>query len=256
MAQENGNKMDPAAEKGMLLAAKMTCPVCDTKFTTLRVKSSRLRRLDSDPDLRPNYQGIDILKYDVTKCECCGYASLNKYFEPISVSQRKWLKDGKCDNYEPSGEPPAEMFDFNQAVVRHKEVIECDEIKHAPLSQKAMAQIHISWLRRRQMEEMEDKTSAFYQGLKQEHDKYYRMAYENFERALSEENPPYAGLDDRTMDYLLCNMAVYFKDYGKASKLVSDLITNPATPGRMKEKCRDLKDVIVAEVKKLKEAEG
>jgi hypothetical protein len=68
-------------------------------------------------------------------------------------------------------------------------------------------------------------------------------------KVTSTEMPPYNGMDANTVDYILANMAVHYKDYDIASKLISRLITSSGTSKRMKDKCLELKEQIVADLK-------
>jgi hypothetical protein len=47
-------------------------------------------------------------------------------------------------------------------------------------------------------------------------------------------------------------MAIYFKKYDVASKLVANLLGNPSTPSRVKDKSLDLKDKILEALKEQK----
>ena len=57
------------------------------------------------------------------------------------------------------------------------------------------------------------------------------------------------GMDEITIDYLLAVLAARFKKYDIASRLISSILTSPMANARTKEKARDLKDQIVADIK-------
>ncbi|MCR4999106.1 MAG: hypothetical protein K6A05_04610, partial [Lachnospiraceae bacterium] len=57
-----------------------------------------------------------------------------------------------------------------------------------------------------------------------------------------------------TLDYMLANMALYFKDYQTSAQLVSSLLTSTNTPSNLKDKCFDLKQQLVEISKKQKAA--
>ena len=58
------------------------------------------------------------------------------------------------------------------------------------------------------------------------------------------------GMDEITVDYLLAVLSFRFKKYDLASRLVAGILTSPSANARMKDKTRDLKDLILAELKK------
>ncbi|MBQ4293672.1 MAG: DUF2225 domain-containing protein, partial [Lachnospiraceae bacterium] len=84
------HKETETKEEDLLLAKKTVCPVCDHEFKTLTPKSGRVRRKESDRDLRPRSVGIDTLKYNVICCPMCGYAGLtqNDWFQNILRPQK------------------------------------------------------------------------------------------------------------------------------------------------------------------------
>jgi hypothetical protein len=60
------------------------------------------------------------------------------------------------------------------------------------------------------------------------------------------------GMDEVTIDYLLAAIGVRFKDFDTAGKLVAKILTAPGVNIRTKDKARDLKEEILAELKKSK----
>lgn len=101
-----------------------------------------------------------------------------------------------------------------------------------------------------------DEDKALLKQKKAEYDVFYKQAYEGFIQAISTEIPPFCGMQTSTLEFMLANMAIYFKKYDVASKLVANLLGNPSTPSRVKDKSRDLKDKILAVVKEQKAKEA
>ncbi|MDE7188424.1 MAG: DUF2225 domain-containing protein, partial [Lachnospiraceae bacterium] len=60
-------------EQDYLFDKSCTCPICDKEFKTRTVKVGKAKLAGSDLDLRPRYEQIDQLKYDVIMCPFCGY---------------------------------------------------------------------------------------------------------------------------------------------------------------------------------------
>ena len=52
-------------EKDFVIDKKVRCPVCDKEFPIKAVLATKLKRLEPDFDLRPNYEHIDKIKYDL-----------------------------------------------------------------------------------------------------------------------------------------------------------------------------------------------
>lgn len=240
-------------EKDLVLQKSVQCPICDHKFKTLIVKSAKVKREGSDPDLRPHYHNIDTLKYEVCVCPKCGYAAMNKYFNHVSSTQMKWIKEAVCSKFTPLSDDVPEIYTADRAVDRYKLALVSTLAKHGQMSEKALICLRIAWIRRDQIKETPDHTPEQLKKRKElmeEYEGFYRQAYDGFNKAYSTETGPYAGLSGNTLEFILANMAIHFKDYGTASKLISGLLGNPNTPQRVKDKCLDLKEKITAAAKK------
>ena len=241
-------------EEDFLLEKTVTCPVCDRKFHTLTVKTGKAKRQEPDDDLRPNFQGIDIVKYDVASCPFCGYSALNKEYVHVSTTQIKWIREAVSENFKPGRDISKSKYTYDEAVDRFKLALVCAMAKRAKLSEKSYICLKIAWLRRKQLTLLPEGTpeeKAKKKEMQEEMDGFYKQAYEGFMKASSQETGPYCGIDGSTLEFMLANMAMYLKDYASASRLVSRLLTGNANP-RVKDKCFDLKNQIVEEVKKQK----
>ncbi|MCR5053747.1 MAG: DUF2225 domain-containing protein [Lachnospiraceae bacterium] len=236
-------------EEDLLLNKTIQCPVCDGRFQALMVKTAKLKRQEPDFDLRPNFAGIDTVKYDVTACPNCGYAAMNRYFESLSVGQKKLIRTEVCAKYRPVKPVPCTTYSYDQAIERFKISLVSTMVKRAKLSEKSYTCLKISWLMREKLKEMPNKTEedkAARKEVTQEMVGFYKQAYEGFMKVASTETPPFCGMDSNTLDFMLANMSFYFKQYDTAGKLVSRLLGGSGVPSRVKDKCLDLKDKIVA----------
>ena len=241
-------------EEELLLGKEYTCPVCDQKFKTLLVKTGKAKKIGQEFDLRPRHEGIDTIKYDVVACPSCGYAAMTKTFEPLSNTQIKWIREQVGENFKP--QPRAvdrTTYTYDEAIDRYKLALVSAMVKRAKLSEKAYICLKISWLQRTYLKELPEGTPeelAAKNAMKEEMLQFYQQAYEGFTQCMSKETPPFYGMDSNTLEFMLANMAIYFKDYDTALKLVSRLITSPNTAGRVKDKCLQLKEQIMAAKKK------
>lgn len=243
-------------EKDFILDRKVVCPICDKEFLVKTVKSSKVKRMEPDADLRPNHEYVDTLKYGVAACPRCGYAAMHRNFTQLSATQRKWIRETITANFKPTEEPKMEVYTYDYAVEKLKLALVNTIAKKGKLSEKAYICLNLAWLRRAQAEQTPDDTPMNAKKKKQyeaEYEGFYRQAYDGFMKVVVTETPPFFGMDANTIDYILANMAVKYKEYDTASKLVSRLITQPNTPRRMKDKCLELKDDIVAALKNKQE---
>ena len=220
------------------------------------VKNGRVKREEPDRDLRPRFQYIDTLKYNVTSCPFCGYTALNNYFEHLPAGQVKLVKEKICENYK--AEPQKEEsetapYDYDTAVAMHKLSLFNAIAKKGKTSEKAYNCLVISWLLRAQKESLTEDTpenKAKKAACAQEEEAFYKQAYEGFMKAVATEMFPMCGMDQSTVDYLLACMAFHFKQYDVASKCLANVITSASANRKIKDKALDMKEKVVAAIHK------
>ncbi len=259
-AQENAVVANEPKETDYLMNKMVKCPICDQTFQVLAVKNAKVKRLEPDFDLRPNFQYIDTLKYDVCVCPHCGYGAMNRFFEHVSTTQRKLIREEVCSRFRPENEQKRETYTYEYAIERYKLSLLSTMAKRGKLSEKAYTCLKIAWLRRAELENLpKDNTPANQQRIadcKNEFQGFYLQAYEGFIKALSTELPPFCGMGAQTIEYMIANMSMYYKKYDVASKLVAKLLTSPSTSKKMKDKCLDLKSELLAEARKIRDREN
>lgn len=239
-------KKIPEAE--LLFTKRTRCTICDKVFDVRMVKNARTKRLQPDFDLRPRFENIDTLKYDVYACPYCGYAAMGRYFEHLTKGQIQLVKDNVCANFKSSTDKEPEIYTYDQAISRYKLALYNSMVKKAKTSEKAYTCLKISWLYRELVEQTDDITEEG-RDKKEEYvklqEEFYKEAYEGFQKALATETFPMCGMDSFTVDYLMASMACYFKDYAFASKSLSNILSSQVADRRIKDKALELKDEII-----------
>lgn len=255
--QEEQQKAKKAAapvinEKDLIYDKTLQCPVCDNKFTTKIVKTGKTKIIGTDFDLKPRYEGIDPVKYDVQLCPHCGYAALGRYFPNVGTGQVKLIKENISKNVQLRSYT-GETYSYEEAAERYKLCLANAVVKRARTSEKAYICLKTAWLLRGYQEELMadgEENEAKIQELKQEEENYLQNALDGFAEARSTEPSPICGLDEHTVDYLLAQLYFHFKKYDLSARLVSDLLTSRSTSNHIKDKARDLKEQILAAAKK------
>lgn len=245
-------KADEPTEEEFLLEKTIRCTVCDKVIKTKMVKSGRVKRLEPDMDLRPRHMYIDTLKYDTSSCPYCGYTAMNRYFEHLSSSQIKLIKDQVCSNYRPERPVDLVVYDYDTAIDMHKLSLLNAIVKKAKTSEKAYNCLIISWLLRGKAETLEKSQPQDKEKLaecRKEEEAFYQQAYDGMMKAVATEMFPICGMDACTIDYLLATMAFHFKQYDIASKSLSNVITSVNAGNKIKDKARELKDKMIEEIK-------
>lgn len=242
-------------EDTFLLEKGIRCAVCDKGFKVKMIKNGRVKRLGSDEDLRPIYQYIDVIKYDVCSCPNCGYTAMTRYFDHLSSAQIKLIKEQVCANFKPSGEEEPAIYDYDTAISRYKLSLFTTMVKKGKNSEKAYTCLKIAWLLRGKAESLDPNdpaTAEIKKTCKEQEEMFYQQAYEGFMKAVSSEMFPMCGMDQNTMDYLLAYMSAHFKRYDVASKCIANILQSPSAQNKTKERARDLKEKIIADLKKTK----
>jgi hypothetical protein len=240
-------------EADMLFDKSYTCPVCDSDFKVKAVRAGKARALMPDRDLRPRYEGIDPLKYDILACPHCGYAGLIKSFPYLTSSQRTAIKENICSSFRPHKEDTEQkIYTYQDALERHKLALVNTIVKRGKASEKAYICLKSAWLLRGETENFCPDDDD-YARKKQENDsaelQFLRNAYDGFIKARGSEVFPICGMDEHTMDYLLSALAITLEEYDTASKLLGTLITSRTANSRIKDKARSLRDVLKEKLK-------
>ena len=242
-------------EADMLFKKTYECPVCDTKYQCLTVKSNRARAIRIEKDLRPVYQdGFEPIKYEALVCPVCGYSVMSRYFQPLAPTQRKWIKDSIGVNFNVYI-PDSSTITYDEAIERITLVLASSIVKKAKASEKAYVCLKGYWLCKSYAEAMmedDDFDAAKLKEIKEKQDEFRTNAYEGFISARQSETFPMGGMDESTLDYLLAEMSLELDRIDVASKLVASILQSSVAAPRMKDKARELKEEIVEIIKRKK----
>ena len=252
-----GKTVEAPKEEDFLLDKGVRCPICDTVFKSRMVKSGRARRLESDRDLRPKFEYIDTIKYDVSSCPKCGYTAINRYFPHLSSVQMKLIREEVCTKFKPEkGMADKLSYTYDEAIERYKLALINTIAKKGKASEKAYECLKIAWLYRGKKEEIQAANSNPSEEVKAEILKceqtetaFYTQALDGFLKAMTSESYPMCGMEQNTVDFLIANMAFNLKRYDLASKFVSSLLVSKTTSKTIKDKALTLKEEIISEIK-------
>lgn len=237
-------------EKDMLYDKTYSCPICDRNIKCKTVKTGKAKLVSVDTDLRPKYQDIDCIKYDVVMCESCGYSAMTRFFTSISSTQIKWIKEEICSNYKPVSFD-GEMYTYDEAILRYQLALANSVVKKAKVSERAYACLKLAWLYRGKAENLDTSAPDYEQQLedaRKEEQDYIASAYEGFIDAMKNEMFPICGMDEATYTYVTADLARRCKDYDVASKLVSQLLVSRMASAKVKDRARELREIIKEEL--------
>lgn len=239
-------------EEDLLYDKSYTCPVCDNEFKAKTVRAGKARMLSIDTDLRPKYQGIDPVKYDAIVCNKCGYAALSRFFSHITMPQAKLVTTNISPNFK-GLDDKVTKYTYDDAILRHRLALVNSVVKKGKTSERAYTCLKLAWLLRGKAEQIlqdnsaESQTSATIKEIRADEQEFIENACEGFKEAMAKESFPICGMDESTFLYLTADLARKCKDYPTAYKLLSEVLTSRTATPKIKDRARDLKELIKQE---------
>ncbi len=240
------------SEADLLFEKTYSCPVCDKEFKTKTVRTGKVKLIAADSDLRPKYQLVDSLKYDVVACPHCGYAALNRYFNYMTSAQAKLIKTNISANFKGLA-PEGDVVSYDDAITKHRLALVNAIVKHAKASEKAYTCLKTAWLLRGKVETLPEDApnrEETIQKAKAEEREFLENAYNGFMEAFPRELFPMCGMDENTVTYLVADLARRIGKYEDASRWVSKVLVSRNSNERIKAKSRELKELIAEDMKK------
>lgn len=231
----------PEAE--MVFLKTYSCPVCESKFKNLTVKQGRARLDSTDIDLKPNFKGIETLKYDIVLCPVCGYAALERYFASITSTQRKAVLDKITRSFHTAFEEK-ETTDFEEACLRFKFAMLSSQVKGVKSSEYGFLSLKYAWLNRAYYNSLEDKDSKKAKELKDTEMSFLGKALDYFTDARAKEQSPICGMDEMTFDCLLAALNIELDKKDDAKKYLSGILVSRTASRRIKDKALELKELL------------
>lgn len=241
-------------EADLIFEKRFKCPVCDKDFGNKTVKIGRAKLKGTDLDLRPKYEGIETIKYDVVLCPHCGYAALSRFFQYVTGPQAKLIKANISDSFKYKPDE-GDIITFDEAIERYQLALANAIVKRAKSSEKAYICLKMAWIVRSKKESL-DKNAPDYQAkleeCKSEEDELLQNALDGFLAARQSEAFPMCGMDESTVDYLIAAESIHFNQTDVAAKLIAGILSSNVANKRMKEKARDLKEIVLTQLKNKK----
>lgn len=212
-----------------------TCPVCSLNFKARTVKSGKARLISTDTDFKPHYSIINPVKYDVILCPYCGYAVLTQFFHSLRATQIEWIRNQISSAFKAKQYP--DIYTTEIAIERYKLALLNAIVKKAKISEKAYICLKIAWLYR----DLEDQDNE---------KRFLEQALKGFLEAFEKERFPVCGMNEHTLRYLMGDLFRRTGDTENALKWLSDVLVSRNAPARLKDRARNLKDLIRASQQK------
>lgn len=241
------------SEADVLLDRTYTCVLCGKDFQSKSIKAGKNKLIRQELDLRAIYDMADAVKYDPVVCPNCGYATLSRFVkQPLASTQEKLLQEKISSNFKGIKQSEG-IYSYDDAILRYKLVLASTVVKNGKNSEKAYVCLKMGWAIRGKAESLPADTPNREVMLKQLHTEELEClqnAYEGFSSAFSKESFPMCGMDENTVMYLCAELARRIGKLDEAARLASSIITSRSAGERMKERAREVKEL----VKKQKDA--
>lgn len=238
-------------EGEMLFDKTYECPICGQSHKSRTLRTGKAKMLGMDYDLRQKYEGIEPLKYDVVSCVHCGFTATTRYFIPVTPATRKILMEKIGNKFKPQAEIKG-LISYETAVARYKLALVNDMVKNAKASEKAYTCLRAGWLCKSWQESLKaagKQDSPEMATAKALAGDFIKNAYEGFVTAVSKEYFPMCGMDESTVNYLIAALALETGHYDVSSKMISTILGSISSSSRMKDKARELKEMLQAAIK-------
>lgn len=239
-----------ARESDMIFEKTYRCPVCDRNFKSKCVMAGKTKLVSVDTDLRPKYLLTDCTKYDVIMCNNCGYSALTRFFVNVTATQAKQIKENISANFR-AMDYPDNTYSYDEAILRYQLALANAVVKKGRISERAYTCLKIAWLYRGKAENLDMEDVDYDEKLqecKNEEKEFICNAYDGFLAAMEKELFPICGMDESTYMYLVADLARRCKDYENAAKLISQILTSRVASQKVKDRTRDLKELIKEEL--------
>ena len=243
-------------EEDFLFEKKYECPVCYKTFREKTVRAGKLRPESTDRDLRPVYEQMEPIKYDVVLCPRCGYATLTRYFGGLTAGQIKAVRESISSGFRA---PVTEgmTYTYEEALNRYKLCLANAIVKRGKASEKAYICLKTGWLLRSMAEALDEDDDEYDQklsGLRSQEKEFLKNALEGFITARQSENYPICGMDEFTLEYLIAVLSMEFEQYDIASKLIANVLSAHSANHRTKNKALEIKEELLLKLREKKAA--
>lgn len=247
--KDGKNSKKTFSEEDFIFDKTYNCPVCDTEFKSKMIKTGKVKLHSLDTDLRPQYLQADPLKYDAVLCPNCGYAALNRFFKYVSPTQAELIKKNVTARFKSAPETGS-IYTYDDAIAKHKMALVNSIVKKAKVSERAYTCLKTAWVIRGKRENLPADTPNYkneIQNLEKEEMAFINNAYEGFSEAFMKESFPMCGMDENTITLLVAELARKIGKIDESSRWISKILVSRDASERIKEKARDIKELIKEE---------
>ncbi|MBR3525149.1 MAG: DUF2225 domain-containing protein [Lachnospiraceae bacterium] len=240
-------------EADFLLTKEFECHICARKFKQRTMRPGKAKLLSQDSILRPVFDGIDSTKYDVILCPYCGYAVLTRYYAALAKPHKQLIKDNISANFKQMPATVKDEITYEEAFQRYKLALLNAVVRQGKNSEKGFICLKTAWLLRAWMEKTDTESlegKKLLQQLKPQEKEYMVNALEGFIKARGQEPPPYAGMNEVTLDYLIGALSAETGErLQDGGRMLASVLGSNSAGEKLKERAREVLEVLKNKMK-------
>ena len=191
---------------------RIKCPLCNTEFTSSKVKSSRLRVVKRDSDFLVYYKGENPIKYSVFVCPKCGYAAQEANFNNLPQNKKDVVRKYITNRWHKKDYSGARSI--QDAIICNKLALYCGQLIDLKKMDLGNICLRIAWLYRM----LEDKQEQ----------RFLQNAVDLFEEAFYNESLINSSMDEVTLGYLIGELHRRAGDYSTAISWFGKIVSSPS----------------------------
>lgn len=240
-------------EKDFLFDKKYVCPICMREFTAKTVRTGKVHTERIDYDLRPVYDTVDQVKYEVVACPHCGYAALLRYHEKSTDKQLAMVREAISSRFK-ALTWGTEIYTYDEAKLRYQLAIANAVARKAKPSEKAYLCLKSAWVLRGETDRLKADGADPAKIAENEaaEKKLLGQALDGFAQARQTENFPVAGMDEKTLDYVMCALYLSQDKFQDCQRFLGAILVNQHITPNLRKKAQDLKEMLDARMKEVK----
>lgn len=198
--------------KDELIDKKQECPVCNTHFTSKKVRTSKIAVEKRYPDYYTEYKGENPTRYGVIVCPVCGYSAFEGDFSSITEAEKEIIIQAICMNWK--GKNYTGKRSLKDAIEAHKLALLSYDLRRYKSSVIGKVALRISWFYR---EAKDYKNESHYK----------KIVLDRFERAFLEERLDDNGDEELTIMFLVGELLRQQGDFVNAIKWYDRVLKEP-----------------------------
>lgn len=195
----------------ILYDKNIKCPICNSEFTTKKVRNSKLRLLKQDEDFMPYYEGENPIKYKVFVCPNCGYAATEDKYDSVLIWGKEKIEKEVSPKWKKRSYGNTRTVD--EAIEACKLALYEGQLLEETRVYLGSLALNIAWLYR--MKEDKEQETRFLEITK----KLYEEAY--YKEDLHDSN-----MDELKLSYLIGELYRRLGDVKNAVKWFNIVVTN------------------------------